>query len=550
MDIQTKDGILLRGIPDGTPDDVIKQRIAQIRQSKQPAQPDPSVQLASEQSIPQALTIATGRGLDTLAMGLKQGVLGGGAVLSELLPSGLKAHAQDYITKELIDTQKQQQGFDRAYAPLKAAHPIATTVGEALPMMAAPMLRPLSGAGAIPAVVNAGVSAAAPALIQYGSAEDKAKNAAIAAATGGLLTAGMRGLSKVVSPDVSPEVQMLMREGVTPTPGQIMGGKLSKFEEKLTSAPILGDAISAARARTNEDFNKAVINRGLSKIGEKVDAIGREGVSQAADKISQKYEALLPFLKVKIDKPFADEMTGLAQMAQNLPTQQAEQFKRIVGDNLANRFSPSGGMAGKTLKEAESKLGYYIRQYGFSTNPDQRMLADALKETQASLRNLVMRSNPEKAQTLRDINAAFAQQVRVEGAAGRLGSRDGVFTPEGFAGAVKAADRSSRKNAFAKGDSLMQDLADAGLNVLGRTVPDSGTAGRLANIAAVGTAAINPAPLMAAGGASLLYSPQGQKLLADLLTKRPQFAELLGQNINQIAPQLGMAGGLLAAAEQ
>ena len=31
MDIQTKDGIILRGIPDGTPDDVIKARIAQIR---------------------------------------------------------------------------------------------------------------------------------------------------------------------------------------------------------------------------------------------------------------------------------------------------------------------------------------------------------------------------------------------------------------------------------------------------------------------------------------------------------------------------------------
>src|SRR3990167_11345797 len=31
MDIQTKDGILLRGIPDGTPDEAIKARIAKIR---------------------------------------------------------------------------------------------------------------------------------------------------------------------------------------------------------------------------------------------------------------------------------------------------------------------------------------------------------------------------------------------------------------------------------------------------------------------------------------------------------------------------------------
>ena len=36
MDIQTKDGILLRNIPDDTPDEVIKQRIAQIRQQSKP----------------------------------------------------------------------------------------------------------------------------------------------------------------------------------------------------------------------------------------------------------------------------------------------------------------------------------------------------------------------------------------------------------------------------------------------------------------------------------------------------------------------------------
>lgn len=45
MDIQTKDGILLRNIPDGTPDDAIKARIADIRASKgqvpQPVKPVP-----------------------------------------------------------------------------------------------------------------------------------------------------------------------------------------------------------------------------------------------------------------------------------------------------------------------------------------------------------------------------------------------------------------------------------------------------------------------------------------------------------------------------
>jgi hypothetical protein len=44
MDIQTKDGILLRGIPDGTPDEVIKARIEKIRaESAAPAVPQASL---------------------------------------------------------------------------------------------------------------------------------------------------------------------------------------------------------------------------------------------------------------------------------------------------------------------------------------------------------------------------------------------------------------------------------------------------------------------------------------------------------------------------
>lgn len=43
MDIQTKDGILLRGIPDGTPEEEIKARIQKIRAERQPSTPDAPV---------------------------------------------------------------------------------------------------------------------------------------------------------------------------------------------------------------------------------------------------------------------------------------------------------------------------------------------------------------------------------------------------------------------------------------------------------------------------------------------------------------------------
>lgn len=60
MDIQTKDGILLRGIPDGTPDDVIKARIAKIRgESATPKLIDNPVANYAGSLVEPALNMAT-----------------------------------------------------------------------------------------------------------------------------------------------------------------------------------------------------------------------------------------------------------------------------------------------------------------------------------------------------------------------------------------------------------------------------------------------------------------------------------------------------------
>jgi len=51
VDIQTKDGILLRGIPEGTPDDVIKARIEKIRAEKPSAAPASEVPMSERRNI-------------------------------------------------------------------------------------------------------------------------------------------------------------------------------------------------------------------------------------------------------------------------------------------------------------------------------------------------------------------------------------------------------------------------------------------------------------------------------------------------------------------
>ena len=91
----------------------------------------------------------------------------------------------------------------------------------------------------------------------------------------------------------------------------------------------------------------------------------------------------------------------------------------------------------------------------------------------------------------------------------------------------------------------MQDVAQRGIDVLGNTVPDSGTAGRTAAMMGLlsggGAAAfINPAYLAALGiglgTGTAAYSKTGQKLANALLTKRPDVVRSAGTAASKYAP--------------
>lgn len=76
MDIQTKDGILLRGVPDGTPDEAIKARIAKIRSESAAPKKAPAMFTPSgEKEMPVGDMIA-GNPVTRFAMGAASPILG------------------------------------------------------------------------------------------------------------------------------------------------------------------------------------------------------------------------------------------------------------------------------------------------------------------------------------------------------------------------------------------------------------------------------------------------------------------------------------------
>lgn len=370
---------------------------------------------------------------------------------------------------------------------------------------------------------------------------------------GGALAGGALGgvAARLVRPNTSSDVTTLLREGITPTPGQIMGGGWAKTEDKLTSVPILGDLIKNAQRRGVEDLNKAAYARALDPINAKSTApVGREGIAEVKAALGDAYDKLLPKMTFKTDPQFSSEINNLTSMMQNgnVPPEIGKQFDSILKNEVVSRMSKAGTMDGQSFKELESSLSPMIKGFSGSQSQNDRTLGSALGEVLASARGALSRSNPAEAKELAAINEGYANYARIRGAGKMLGAENGVFTPAQLQNAVQSQDKSVGKGAFATGNALMQDLSETGKNVLGSKYPDSGTVGRalVAGLApAAGAAYLNPVLASAAGigGAALSapYTQMGQKLTAALLAKRPAIAAPIAQGIRAGAPLTGAA---------
>ena len=358
-----------------------------------------------------------------------------------------------------------------------------------------------------------------------------ATDAAIGAGLGKVSDLAIRGISSIVAPKVSSAVRTLVDEGVKLTPGQVLGGAAKRIEDAATSIPLVGDIIKTAQTRSLKDFNRAAINRTLAPIGEKLPndiGAGHEAVAYAGQKLQDAYQAQLPKLVFKADPTYQANVANLVKLADNIPQYGSKPLTDFIATEITPRTSGSGYITGESFKEIDSKLGQEIAAYGKSPNPNDRKLADGFRELKNQLRRGLERANPAEAPKLKAIDRGYANLVRVENAASRLGARDGVFTPAQLQGAVRATDNSVRKRAVARGTAMMQDLASAGKEILPSSVADSGTATRgMLGYALGGGATHFLSPDAGAGilGAMAAYSKPGQRALTGLLARQPTSAE-------------------------
>ena len=322
--------------------------------------------------------------------------------------------------------------------------------------------------------------------------------------------------ARVAKPQLAPAQQMLTDRGITQmTPGQLTGGLLKDFEDKLTSVPILGNFIQNSRGRSIESFNRSVANQALEPIGETLNrrtAAGHDTIGEVRDKLSHAYDQLVPHLELRPDRQWFRDLGDIYQRnVQMLPQAQIEQYQRIIDQRLG-RPAPLNGEKVKTI---ESELNHLAGKYSQSSDGAHQLLGEALQDTVTAIRSNLERMNPAYAAELGNINAGYAMYARMRTAAANRRGSEGVFSPGDLLTAVKRADRSVGKGSFARGDALMQDFAEAGQRVLPSKVPDSGTPGRaLMSLAtAGGLGYLNPKVLAGVGAATLPYNRPAMALL-------------------------------------
>lgn len=545
FEITTSDGAVYEiTAPDGMSEQEIQ---AQVQQQLSAGTQQPQQAPQQPQSQPSGGLGAFGRSMAGLFRGAADPIAG----VSQLAARGANSLGllSDERVQQLEGFNRQfEQGYQRlrgqqagTFDPARMAGTIAATAPLAAAVPAGAGLGAQTGMAAL----TGGAFGAASPVENPGDDfwRQKMGQVGTGAAAGAVLAPVTAGLSRIISPKTRPEVKTLMGEGVTPTPGQILGGPWRSAEEKLKSVPILGSSIRNAEGRAVDQFNTGAVNRALFPIGKKVPkgTLGHDAVEFARNAISQSYDDVLTKIgQIAPDQQVAQQISAAGNSLQSIPGGRSQQFADIIRDQLASRLQ-NGRMDGQAFKAAEQNIGNLAAQYMRSSDADQQILGLALADTQQALRQWVERAAPPEAgRQLQRVNQAYAAYKRVERAAASTGSESGVFTPAALHSAVKALDRSKDKGSFARGTALMQDMSSAGKAVLSPKVPNSGTADRLllpgslgliGPLAASGAGALPLGYGLAAATPSALYTRPGQATLAALLARRPELAGPLGQAV-------------------
>jgi len=441
------------------------------------------------------------------------------------------------------------------------ANPIAMATGGAVGPAA--NIGQAVGKGAVAGLLGA----ASQPVHGTDTAKDLAIRALTGAAGGGVAGGAANALGRVVGGlPLTDAARRLMARGITPMPGQAVGGAAGQIEEKLGSLPFLGEAQAAAQRQNIDKFNRTLYQNALAPVRGQLPAdvaTGSEGLASVHDQIGSEFNDIanqVPSFKLR--GAFVRDVSSIRNnLAQTSPAS-LPQFDSVLENQIAGKLGQGQTMTGSQWGDTRSFLSGLSRNNRLgNTNPDQRALADAVDQLNDSLTNQVnSQTGGAVADKLSNANAAYARYKQIERAAGSTGAfnNGNVLTPAQYAASVRAGATASQRAGATQG--MNAQLAQDAQQVLGRKYPDSGTAGRLLiNGAALGalggTEAHDPgfiarhpiATALIAAGIPAYGTQAGRQAMLTLLSRRPELLQQIGGGIAGAAPLMGVLGGSAAS---
>jgi hypothetical protein len=313
------------------------------------------------------------------------------------------------------------------------------------------------------------------ALYGAGTSEGGVVDRLPGAAIGGTLGGGVTGVAQKVLPRVTPSARKLLEEDVPLTPGQSMGGKeggiigggIKIGEEALSSVP--GTGVNTALRKGQEAFNRQGFKKAIEGIkGIKVD--DRLPVNQLYKslqrQLSKKYDEVVPNLKIP-------NVQATRKKALNILNSSGLDFKQrsMIVNRYLKPLENRNQLKGKEVQKLLQQIKRDIKTKQRSDKVGVIDESEVLKQMQDILKN-----NTSGIKQLNQVDNAY-QQIQTLGDAA-IKSADDLYTPAQLRSAIKGADQSRGKIQFKRGDAKLQDFSETAQDVLGRMLPDSGTATR------------------------------------------------------------------------
>lgn len=360
--------------------------------------------------------------------------------------------------------------------------------------------------------------------------------------------------------------QRLRDRGINLTTGRILGDTASAIEDKMVSLPFVGDMVRRRQGEGFRQFNEAAFREGGAPIGFAPSEVGEEGIGQFRQAVGNAYDSATAGQQVPFDQQFMTDMGGVYNNALRMPKDRQRELGSIIEARIAP-ITDTGQMTGEQYQQAMRALKQNRSKVPGRFEGFEQEYRDAVSGTMDALDGAMRRGGGDSViEGLNSANAANKNLKILENASldkAKIGTQTGeaeVFLPSQLIGAARQSEKKY-------GASSLKQLGKDGQAVLPSTVPNSGTADRLAmgglilggGGATGGFSAENPLEGGAAGlgGAAAtmaaltaLGSRRGQKALETILLDRPDALRQFGESVRRRKGLFGSAAVPIALTAQ